>query len=60
MEKGLPNFWSCNIIFKMFSFQENIRYAEAKSGSYTEGKKQSIETVLEETQTLYLFNNDIK
>lgn len=32
------NFWSCNIIFNV-NFQENIKYEEAKPGSYTEGKK---------------------
>lgn len=38
------NFWSCNIVFKCSVSKKNIRYSEAKSGSYTEGKKQSIET----------------
>lgn len=48
------------ILYLKCSVFKKTRYAEAKSGSYTEGKKQSIKTVLEETQTLYLFNNDIK
>lgn len=37
------------ILYLKCSVFKKTRYAEAKCGSYTEGKKQSIETVLEET-----------